>query len=138
MVLLLTAVLLFSCAGMALLFWAKNWELTTGRVLLAPIRPRLHTFSHNTLVFIEGHMPRALQQFAARAFVWMRTFARHSVARVLLSAESGLEHALYGLRHGIVPPQESQGQASQFLREVTEYKKRLMRRPRERRMLEVE
>ena|SRR3989344_463415 len=128
MAVFLTIVLLLSCVAMAGLLYAKHWELTTGRILFEDKRPQMADFSHRMLVMFETHLPALLQDYRRRALVWLRGSARAGLAHALLAIEQWLERTLHTLRHKITPPSGATGQASAFLREVAEHKKRLSRR----------
>jgi|GEM_PF-1030544 len=128
MVLFLTTVLVVSCAAMAGLLFAKHWELTTGRILLAEKRPQIGDFFHQILRAIETHLPALAHDYYRRSLTWLRGSARTGLAHTLLAVEQWLEKTLHTLRYRITPPSSSTGQASAFLREVAEHKKRLSRR----------
>ena len=123
MVLLLTVLLLVSCAGMALILFLKNKELTEGRVFFAGVRPALSGFFSRALV-IERALPSLIGTVSRRAGYLARVGVRALVAWVALVLERVLERALHLLRYKTSAP-EAQGEASPFLREVAEYKKKL-------------
>jgi len=128
MVFFLTIVLVLSCAGMAGLLYAKHWELSTGRMLFEKKRPQIEIFFHRISRAFETYLPALIKEYSRRALRWLRGSARTGLAHALLAVEEWLERTLHALRHRVVPPQDATGQASAFLREVAEHKKRLSRR----------
>ncbi len=128
MVAFLTTVLVLSSVAMAALLAAKHWELTTGRIFLAEKRPQIGDLSHRFLRTLETRLPLLARLYSERALEWLRNSARVGLAHTLLAVEQWLERTLHTLRYRITPPSSATGQASAFLREVAEHKKRLSRR----------
>ncbi len=119
-----TITLLVSCAGMALLLWLKRYELRTGRVFFAQVRPAVGAFFGGALGWIEHVLPVLVAQQARRAYVWGRAQLRATVAWVIIFAEGLLERTLHVLRRKTNVAHH--GEASPFLREVAEHKKKLL------------
>ena len=130
MALFLTIVLILSCAALVSLLYAKEWEMRTGRILVSGMRPRLDHYSRLSLAFVERVVPDFVEEQAGRLVFWLRTSVRAALAHGLLQAEHALERILHALRHRTLPPPSAGGEASAFLREVADYKKKLMKRSR--------
>jgi hypothetical protein len=123
MALFLTIVLLISCAGMALILLLKQRELRTGRMFFAGARPALSGFFSRMLV-IERALPSIAGGVSRRAGSSVRAGFHALAAWIVLHLERVLEKALHVIRYKTSAP-EAQGEASPFLREVAEYKKKL-------------
>lgn len=123
MVLFLTIVLLISCAGMALILFLKQRELRSGRVFFAGARPALSGFFSKVLT-VEKALPSVAGAVSRRAGASARAGFHAFAAWVVLHLERVLERALHVIRFKTSAP-EAQGEASPFLREVAEYKKKL-------------
>lgn len=122
MVLFLLGVLICSSLAMVLLLYMKHWELSTGQVLLGTTRPHLTSFFHRLILVVEHHLPNLIQKWIERGKVLTRYGARAALAHALLALETWLEQTLHGVRSAT---SQSQGEASTFLQEVGDYKKRL-------------
>lgn len=138
MVIFLTAVLVLSCLAMAGLLYVKHWELNTGHTLFAEQRPKAAQVLHAGVIIIERVIPAAIEKGAAEFSVWLRGSARTGLARALAASERALEQALHVLRHKTVPPPTAGGEASAFLREVAEHKKKFLQRSEEKRNIPIE
>ena len=124
MVLFLLVVLIMSSLGVAMLLYAKHWELSTGTVILEQTRPRFNTFFQTGLQFIEHRLPHLLREWAIIAVLKTKLLLREGIARTVLVVELGLERVLHTLRH-TTSPDHKIGEASAFLREVAEHKQQL-------------
>ena len=127
MILFLTATLLISIAGMSALLTLKYFETTTGRVVLGAARPGVGAFFHRTLVWIEQDFPARLSLIVSRGVVFGKKFLHYGIARSILAAERALEWVL-GLLRYTTAPTAGMGEASAFLREVAEHKRKLLKR----------
>ena len=120
----LIVLLLVSLAGMAALLSAKHYELVTGRLIFAGARPRLSRFSARMVFLFGTAIPLYVRWQAGRAYAaakeWLHITAAHAVVKV----EHWLESVLNHVREKTAPNREP-GEASAFLREVGEYKKKL-------------
>lgn len=125
LVLFLTALLVVSLAGMASVLWLKSYELRTGRVLAASVRPGMRAFFRRWLFVAQRVLPALALGELERAWRVARAGARVGVARALLAAEQGLEHLLNRVRHATTHAPVRGSEASAFLREVAEHKKKL-------------
>lgn len=123
MVLFLTTLLLISCVGMAAIVAVKERELRTGQVFFAGARPRLRRMFARALS-IERSLPRLAREVSVHAGAAARAGLRALVARGAVLVESLLERLLHVLRYKTSAP-AAEGEASPFLREVAEYKKKL-------------
>jgi hypothetical protein len=128
MLLFLTLILVLSSLAMAALLYVKHWELTTGRLMFAPIRPYVSRIAARVLAVFEHHVPNASARAVRYSVRWTRTRFRDALARMLLTVEHSLEVMLDNLKHGLTSPRGMGGQASSaFLREVAEHKRKLTR-----------
>lgn len=125
MVLFLTVVLILSCAGMAGILLLKRYELRSGRVLMSAARPQLGSFFSRGLFWVERVLPSLAQYEARRLWRALRALLRAAAARALLWTEHGLERGLRALRSASAHAPARGGDASPFLREVVEHKKKL-------------
>ncbi len=138
MLTIFTAVLVCSCAGMIVLFWLKHWELSTGRMLVPGLRPRLALAAQKMLALVEERLPRRALEGMVGMGLWLRRSARDALARGLISLEHMLEQVLFMLRHGFMQPRAGGGgKPSNFLQEVTEHKRKLTRMTRVRRKVDT-
>ncbi len=127
MVLFFISTLCVSLLGLSGLLYAKHWELTTGKVLFADHRPRLADFFHTILFWVERVLPTLAHDYAL--LVWQVTLrsAHATVAYLVLKVEHLLERILHTLRH-TTEVDRGVGQASDFLQQVAEHKKKLKHR----------
>lgn len=125
-----TAILALSLIGLISLLYVKHWELSTGRLVFGSMRPKAGDFFRQCVHLFERTIPSLVAGGVERGALWLRTTARGSLAHALILAERALERALHALRHKTVPPPHAGGQASEFLREVAEHKKQLLKRER--------
>lgn len=110
---------------MGALLGLKRYELRSGRVLLPGVRPGMGDFFARVLQWLGGALPGAVVRLARRgAHAALHTL--HALAAlVVIVAEHLLERALHALRYNTSAPSAS-GEASPFLREVAEHKKKLL------------
>jgi len=125
MVLFFTVLLAISIAGLVSLLALKRWELRTGNILLAGVRPHVSEASHRVLVWIERVLPHLITQLVRRGVNEGRVLIHRGVAYSLLWAEQGLERILANLR-GVTERPRSNKEASAFLREIAEHKRQLV------------
>ena len=125
MVLLFTSGLVISIVGLVSLLYLKHWELSTGRLVAVRVRPRMNRASQNTLVLFEQILPALVRIYSRRA--WRTTLALvHFIsAKVVLQTEHILERTLHTLRRS-TDAGHGAGEASVFLRQVAEHKKKLL------------
>jgi hypothetical protein len=118
----------FSIVGLVSLLVIKRFELSTGAVFLGSVRPKVGALFHTTLVWVERSLPAlavsALEQSSARG----RSLVHYLTAHAVIVAERMLERTLGVLRY-LTQPQigGSTRQASSFLREVAEHKRKLLK-----------
>ncbi|MDE1924600.1 MAG: hypothetical protein KGH79_00245 [Patescibacteria group bacterium] len=129
MVLFFTVLLALSIAGMVAMLWLKRYELATGRVVLSGVRPLVGTFVSRTLLWAGKIIPALVREQLARAGQTLRVLAHRFVAQSVLWFERTLEKVLHTVREKTGPPREP-GEASAFLREVADHKKKLIHRSR--------
>ncbi|MBY0472730.1 hypothetical protein K2Q00_00380 [Patescibacteria group bacterium] len=125
MVLFFTVLLGISIVGLVSLLAIKRWELRTGNMVLAGVRPHVSQVSHRVLVWIERVLPHLITQLARRGVSEGRVLVHRGAAYSLLWAEQGLERVLANLR-GVTERPRSSKEASAFLREIAEHKRQLV------------
>lgn len=126
MVLLLTTTLVISIIALCALFGIKRWELSTGAVLWSTVRPKIGAFSHHILLWVESILPRLIYVYTKR---WLRAsrVAIHTLAAFsVLHLERLLERALAFVRQS-TSAKPGTVEVSVFLREVSEYKRKILR-----------
>jgi hypothetical protein len=126
MVLFLLTTLVFSIVGLGALIGVKQWELNTGRVVLAGHRPHLARTARRIIFWVERVLPALAAYWARRVWRTGLVFLQTTLAKAILTAELWLERTLHFVRHKTSNPPAAQGEASAFLREVAEHKKRLL------------
>jgi len=117
--------LLISILGLSLLLALKHWELRTGAVLGGRMRAPVGNFFHTTLLWLERILPTLIRVFWRRAFRATIAFVHRSSAWAVLWIEWTLEHVLHLLRK--TTSTRHIGEASVFLREVAEHKRKLLK-----------
>lgn len=124
-----TATLVFSMAGIAVLLFAKRFEMKTGKVAFGGVRPRIGAFFHALLVAIERAFPALVSRAVKRTTGYFAWFMHNGVARGVLAVEGGLRWVLTVLHYTTTnPPAQRTGKASVFLQEVAAHKKNLLKR----------
>jgi|SRR6185437_8168591 len=124
MVFYLIIMLVVSIVGMTSLLGAKRYELATGNLIFANSRPRMAKFS-NRMVFLFGTaVPLYLRWQAGRLYRASTAWIHRATARGAVKIEAWLERTLHIVREK-TSPNRTPGEASAFLREVAEHKKRL-------------
>ena len=131
MALFFTGLLALSIMGMVVLLGLKRFEMATGRVVLETARPSIGAFFYSILVWVERDLPKATHRLVERGVTTGKKVLQEGVAHSLLALEHGLEQVLGLLRRTTAPTAATgSGQASAFLREVAEYKKKLLKQSR--------
>lgn len=126
MVLFFIVLLCVSAAGLVSIIVLKRWELSTGRILFGGVRPAAGEALSQALLFIEAKAPRLVRDRAKQLFVRARTTAHRATALGVLITERLLERVLRTLK-GATHPSRTES-ASEFLREVAEHKKSLIKK----------
>ena len=118
--------LVLSCLGLTSLVGLKRYEMNTGRVVGSNVRPQVSRFFHAISLWVERILPTLVRMYSrilTRAFLSsVYRVTAHAVVRV----EQWLERALHALRH-TTDVRRGMGEASAFLREVSEHKRKLLR-----------
>ncbi|HUD03043.1 MAG TPA: hypothetical protein VMR46_03480 [Candidatus Paceibacterota bacterium] len=127
MALFFTVTLALSLAGMLFLLAFKRYELTTGKVLFVSGRPAIGNFFKQTLWWIEKVLPALVRVYGRRMVRWCKAALQRALARSILWLEHTLEKVLRTVREKTDAPRAA-GEASAFLREVAEHKRKLSRR----------
>jgi hypothetical protein len=109
---------------MITLLSVKRYELRTNKVFFIQVRPGLGAFFSGALLWLEYVLPALAAYQARRLYALLRAWLRAGVAWVILATETLLERTLHVLRRKTEVPRH--GEASPFLREVAEHKKKLL------------
>jgi biopolymer transport protein ExbB/TolQ len=127
MALFFTVTLAVSIAGMLLLLGFKRYELSSGKLLFVSGRPAIGNFFKRVFWWIEKVLPALVRVYGRRAFRFAKAALQRGLARSILWLERTLEHILRTVREKTETPR-APGEASAFLREVAEHKRKLSRR----------
>src|SRR3989344_4585768 len=111
MVLSLSALLVVSVAGVSVLLGVKQYELQSGRVVFARVRPAAGAMLGAALHFCEQHLPALALRALKHAWALVRQVTHRAVAWFLLHTETLLERTLRTLRYNTRP---EGGEASAF------------------------
>ncbi len=125
MVVFFSITLVFAILGLVSLLWIKRWELRTGKLLVAGVRPQVGNMSRTFLIWVERVLPHLITVYAQKGARTAESTMHHAAARALLTAEHSLERVLRTLR-GVTEQPKSNKEASVFLREVAEHKRKLI------------
>ncbi|HVV39036.1 MAG TPA: hypothetical protein VHD31_01795 [Candidatus Paceibacterota bacterium] len=128
MALFFTITLLISSLGLLSLLLLKSYEMRTGRLFMASMRPGVQRLMHATVLFVEYILPGLARRGVRGIWLSVEGVVKQALARAILFFENALENMLTFVRELMQPPRGG-GQASQFLREVAEHKKKLLERP---------
>lgn len=127
MALFLTAVLVVSSVGMVSVLLIKRYELNSGRVLFGGVRPRVGSFFTRNLKWVEEALPSMLSNAGRRAYLYVRHNLERGAAFAVIFLEQGLIRVLRTLRRSTsAPAAKESSEASPFLREVAEHKKKIL------------
>ncbi len=125
MVIFLIVLMSISIIGIVGLIALRRWEVATGQVFFASVRPAAGRVLGAGLHFAERRAPALAQGLAWSLYRVVRRVFQFAVAWIMLQVERLLERSLHSLRHTTVVGGD--GKASAFLREVAEHKRSLMR-----------
>lgn len=126
--------LAISVVGLVTLIAIKHYELSTGRVVLGGLRPKVGRFFHRALHLVERGVPAVVRIVLGRALRALRRHTQQALARAILFFEYYLERTLHVVRQKSQAPR-GEGAASQFLQEVAAHKQKLLRRAPSKRMI---
>jgi hypothetical protein len=126
MVLFFTITLGISIVGLVSLLSIKQWELQNGVVLLSRVRPKLGSFFHTVSLWIERILPTLVRVYFRRTLNVLRVAMHRVSAWGVLTLEHALERLLQVLRKA-TSTKRTVGEASVFLREVAEHKRKLLK-----------
>ncbi len=124
MVLFFTITLAVSVLAMILLLTIKRYELSTGRVVFAGIRPRVGTFFERLSRLSRNILPALVRQYLERMMRLVLVTLQLWIAKVILTLEHLLERVLTAVREKTGEVHITR-EPSAFLREVADYKKNL-------------
>ncbi len=136
MVLFFILALALSIAGMAALIGLKRYELSTGHVLFASARPIVGNFFKQALWWVEKVLPALVRVYTIRALRLSKIVLQRALARSILYVEHTLERVHHTVRERTTTVR-APGEASVFLREVAEHKRKLSSRVRKPKVHEV-
>jgi len=126
--------LIVSIVGLVTLLLLKRYELSTGRVVMEGLRPKVGHFFHRVLLLLERGVPGMARFLTARTMRAVRVRVQELAARGILFFERVLEQVLHLVRQKSQMPRGEAG-ASQFLQEVAAHKHKLLRRKSGKRMI---
>lgn len=109
---------------MTLLLSVKYYELSTGRMVLGSARPKISKFAARMVFLFGTAVPLYLAWQVERGYKGLSGWLHKGVARFVVTLEHWLERVLHRVREKTTTAR-SPGEASAFLREVGEYKKKL-------------
>lgn len=125
MVLFFISTLGLSVAAMAALLALKHYELASGKVVFAGMRPAMSAFSKKTLHWGQQILPALAQELIEKAWKFVLTQTHRAVAYSAIIFERALERVLRSVREWTESTHPSQ-EPSAFLREVADHKKNLL------------
>ncbi len=123
MTVFLIALMCISVVGISSVLYVKHWEASHGKLIMSGVRTKAGEALGVGLNFLEKRAPVVLRAAAMRGYIMARTLLHRGIAWMVLFVEHLLEKTLHSLRH--TTQQRSDGEASEFLREVAEHKKQL-------------
>ena len=124
MVLFFSLGLILSILGMVGLLSFKRYELSSGHVVFASARPAVGAFFRQALWWVEKVLPSLLRVYSIRTVRFCKVVLQRALARSILWLEHTLEQVLHHVRERTAVVR-SPGEASAFLREVAEHKRKL-------------
>ncbi len=124
MITFFTSTLFISIGALVALMTLKQIELSTGRIILAPVRPGINRFFKTCLLLVERVLPGLAKDSVLHVLSHSREAVQKLLARGILWLEVKLKYALHIIREK-THPSHARGEASAFLKEVGEYKKQL-------------
>ncbi len=116
--------LLTSIVGMSLLVGVKYYELSTGRLMLGRARPGLSKFAARMVFLFGTAVPLYVAWQVERLYKVLSGWLQSHIVRFAVQFEHWLERVLHRVRQKTADTR-APGEASAFLREVGEYKKKL-------------
>ncbi len=116
-----------SIVGLGVLIGAKEWELETGHIIFAGSRPAVARTSRRVIFWTRRVLPTLARYWTLRLWKVVLGFLHVWIAKGILAAERLLERTLGFIRRTTSRPIVAPGQASAFLREVAEHKKKLLK-----------
>lgn len=134
MIFFLTSTLLLSSLGIVSLLTLKRYETRTGHLVLAGVRPKVGGVLQTIVLFVEHILPALVRHTIASGWRALRDVLKRLLARGILLFELVL-HRMLTYIHDVMQPPQGGGQASAFLREVAEHKRKLLQRSPEKRVI---
>ena len=124
MVLFFIVTLVFSLCAMILLLAVKRYELSTGRVVFASLRPSTSSFFEKLSRWGRKILPSLARSYIERAMNSALTKIQLWLAKTILALEHVLERVLHAVRER-TGEMNIDREPSAFLREVADHKKNL-------------
>jgi hypothetical protein len=115
-----------SLIAMVTLLAVKRYELASGRMLFAGVRPKTSAFFQIILQWGQKILPALALRYIERVWMLLRTKTQRAIAYSIVTFERTLESTLSAVRErtqGAHPDLEP----SAFLREVADHKKSLLK-----------
>lgn len=122
----LISLLCVSIVGLVGLIALKRWEMTNGRVVMSSVRPKVGKALGEALQFAESGMPLLVRSGLRRSYAIARSLTHRLIAWTVLHTERWLERTLRGIRGATQV--RGDGEVSDFLREVAEHKRSLLKK----------
>jgi hypothetical protein len=116
--------LLVSTFGMVFIISAKRYELSTGKVLFARLRPSITRRGSRLHFVLSIWLPAYVHFVSLHGLDSLKSLVQRTAARVVLLVERVLERVLTEVKTRTTPTR-APGEASPFLREVGKYKEEL-------------
>lgn len=126
MVLIFILTLSVSIAGMVAILVLKRYEISTGALFFASVRPRLGGFFSRLSFATVRTIPLMARENRRRAAEMGGILLRYALAQAARGVEYGLEKILHVVREKTAI-ERTPGEASPFLREVSDHKRQLVR-----------
>jgi hypothetical protein len=123
-----------SASGLVLLLGLKHYELQTGHVIFAAIRPGTKRVLHSFVLFVQYLLPFIARRSLAHMFRIIRVALSAMLARLTLYVEASLYRMLRTMQQ-TMRPRRGGGPASAFLQEVADHKQKLLKDPVEKRAI---
>jgi hypothetical protein len=121
MALFFTLTLLISIVGMITLLAAKRYELNTGKLILAGVRPHISSFFEQAQRFGHTILPDLVRKSVERAVRYMLLKMHEVLARAVANLQRLLDKLIHAAQNRTGPV----GEPSSFLRQVSDHKKNI-------------
>lgn len=113
-----------------LLVSVKRYEMNTGRVVFLGMRKVVYRMLHPVVLFVQYLLPFLAKRSLSLTAQAVRVGLSRTLARAVLYLEMLLARMLTGIQN-MMQPKRGGGQASSFLQEVADHKRKLLKDPAE-------